>query len=402
MAFERLEIPYGAYWSTPFAKWQGKLQSLHSLQFAAHVARDELKRRNIAPTAFDFGVLGLTINQFQSFYGAPWPLYEIGLTSVAGPTISQACATGVRALMTAATEIQQGLATCALALTADRCSNGPHLYYPAPSSPGGTGRSEDQVLYNFSHEPVGDHSMLQTAENVASRLGITLEEQHDVTLQRHEQYGQALAHERAFQRRYMSLPFSVPRFDFRGEAAVMEGDEGIVETTAEGLGKLKPVMNDGTVTYGSQTRPADGNCAIIVATPEKARDLASNPSVRVRVLGFGQGRTELGYMPEAPVIAARRALSAANLEMGAIKTVKSHNPFAVNDIAFSRATDFPLARMNNFGCSLVWGHPQGPTAMRGIIELIEELAIGGGGVGLFQGCAAGDSAMAAVIQVDDR
>jgi acetyl-CoA C-acetyltransferase len=88
--------------------------------------------------------------------------------------------------------------------------------------------------------------------------------------------------------------------------------------------------------------------------------------------------------------------------MSQIKAVKSHNPFAVNDIAFSRATGFPLENMNNFGCSLIWGHPQGPTGTRAIIELIEELALAGGGIGLFQGCAAGDTAMACVIEVGDR
>jgi acetyl-CoA acetyltransferase len=75
--------------------------------------------------------------------------------------------------------------------------------------------------------------------------------------------------------------------------------------------------------------------------------------------------------------------------------VKTHNPFAANDIAFARETGFPLERMNNYGCSLIWGHPQGPTGLRSIIELIEELALRGGGVGLFTGCAAGDSGMAA-------
>ena len=57
--------------------------------------------------------------------------------------------------------------------------------------------------------------------------------------------------------------------------------------------------------------------------------------------------------------------------------------------------------MNNFGSSLIWGHPQGPTGLRGIIELIEELEMRGGGIGLFQGCAAGDSAMAVLIRVGD-
>jgi acetyl-CoA acetyltransferase len=82
--------------------------------------------------------------------------------------------------------------------------------------------------------------------------------------------------------------------------------------------------------------------------------------------------------------------------------VKTHNPFAVNDIVLSRALGFPVEKMNNYGSPLIWGHPQAPTALRCIIELIEELVILGGGYGLFTGCAAGDSSMAVVIKVSPR
>jgi acetyl-CoA acetyltransferase len=74
----------------------------------------------------------------------------------------------------------------------------------------------------------------------------------------------------------------------------------------------------------------------------------------------------------------------------------------VNDIVFAREAGVSPTDFNNFGCSLIWGHPQAPTAMRSIIELIEELAMRGGGRGLFTGCAAGDSAMALVLSVDNR
>jgi acetyl-CoA acetyltransferase len=101
------------------------------------------------------------------------------------------------------------------------------------------------------------------------------------------------------------------------------------------------------------------------------------------------------------VPAAKAALAAAGLEIGDIDAVTSHNPFAVNDIVFARETGFSLDKMNQNGCSLVWGHPQGPTGLRAVIELIETLADRGGGRGLFQGCAAGDSAMAVVVEVAD-
>ncbi|MFX0066713.1 MAG: thiolase family protein, partial [Candidatus Hermodarchaeota archaeon] len=57
-------------------------------------------------------------------------------------------------------------------------------------------------------------------------------------------------------------------------------------------------------------------------------------------------------------------------------------------------------QINNYGSSLVWGHPQAPTGMRLIIELIEELVMKNGGYGLFSGCAAGDSAAAIVVKVE--
>ena len=74
----------------------------------------------------------------------------------------------------------------------------------------------------------------------------------------------------------------------------------------------------------------------------------------------------------------------------------------LNDIVFARELGIDPMGMNNYGSSLVWGHPQGPTGLRSVIELIEELVSRGGGYGLFSGCAAGDSAMAVVLQVDDR
>jgi acetyl-CoA acetyltransferase len=188
---------------------------------------------------------------------------------------------------------------------------------------------------------------------------------------------------------------------FRKQIGTLAADEGIFPTTRQGLSQLKPVRSGGTVTYGAQTHPADGNAGIIVTSLEKAREVALDRAIEVEILGFGMARAEKGHMPMAPAPASRKALQAAGLDIGAVDAVKSHNPFAVNYIAFSRDTGFPLEKMNNFGCSLIWGHPQGPTGMRGIVELIEELALRGGGIGLFNGCAAGDSGMAVVLRVTD-
>jgi acetyl-CoA acetyltransferase family protein len=393
-------IPYGIYWSTPFAKWQGSLANLNALPLAAQVGKQAMAARGFDLNQVDLAILGLTNPQKGSFYGLPYVTGMMGIDRVAGPTIQQACATSVRALQMAAQEVVCGTAQCALLVMADRQSNGPVVYYPDPSAPGGYGITEHWVLDNIGHDPYAKNAMIETGENVARRYGISTAEQHDLKLLRYQQYLDALANDRAFQRRYMvDAPLSDSKF--RKQTGVLSIDEGIFPTTAEGLARLKPVKPDGTVTFGAQTHPADGNAGAIVTTRELAREASLDKSIEIEILSFGMARVEPGYMPMAPSPAAMNALKQAGLDISQVDAVKTHNPFSVNDIALARDTGFAWEKMNNYGSSIIWGHPQAPTGMRAIIELIEELVILGGGVGLFTGCAAGDSGYATVLRVTD-
>lgn len=396
MALEKPFIPYGGYWSTPFARWQGSLAPYHSIELAGQVGRSFLDTRGIPADTFDAVALGLTVPQRFWFYGAPWLAALIGRPEVTGPTLSQACATSARVLASAAFEVEVGQREAILTVGCDRTSNGPHIYYPDPAGPGGQGESEDPVLGNMNHDPHACVAMVDTAENVASEAAISRAEQDEMALLRFSQYQDALADDRAFQRRYM-LPVDLMR---RGKVAgTLEADEGIHETTAEGLARLRSVREGGTITFGTQTHPADGNAGIIVTTREKAAELSRDPSVTVRLHSFGEARTEKAFMPKAVVPAARHALERAGIGIGDCAAIKTHNPFAVSDVYFCREMDLSPDQVNHYGSTLVWGHPQAPMGMRAIIEMIEELVIRGGGYGLFTGCAGGDSAMAVVLRV---
>jgi acetyl-CoA C-acetyltransferase len=159
------------------------------------------------------------------------------------------------------------------------------------------------------------------------------------------------------------------------------------------------VHPDGVVSYGSQTHPADGTAGLIVAGEERARELSGGEGV-ARILSTGFARVERGRMPKAPVPAARKALGDAGLAIEAVDVIKTHNPFAVNDLFLAREMGVDVNAMNPYGCSLVYGHPQAPTGTRGIAELIEVLRRRGGGTGLFTGCAAGDTGAAVVLRVE--
>ena len=258
--------------------------------------------------------------------------------------------------------------------------------------------TEHWVWDNFNEDPHAKVAMIQTAENIASRFGFSRRAQDDLALFRYEQYRMALADDCAFQRRYM---VNVTVGSKRLTKAVSQ-DEGIRESTAEGVRALEPVLASGTVTAAAQTHPADGNAGMLLCTAEQANEFSKDNAVSAQILSFGEGRAEKAYMGMAPVAAALAALADAGLAIDQMAAIKTHNPFAVNDLYFAQATGFDAERMNNYGSSLVFGHPQGPTGMRLVIELTEELALRGGGYGLFTGCAAGDTGAAIVVKVDVR
>ncbi|MFZ4482015.1 MAG: thiolase family protein, partial [Rhodoferax sp.] len=117
----RAFIPYGIYWSTPFAKWQGPIGHLNSLRLAANVGKQALDAKHFPMDRIDLGILGVTNPQHGVFYGLPWVTGMMGIDHVAGPTVQQACATSARSLQMAAAQVADGSAQCALLIMADRC-----------------------------------------------------------------------------------------------------------------------------------------------------------------------------------------------------------------------------------------------------------------------------------------
>lgn len=395
MKLENVFIPVPLLWSSPFVRWQGRTADVSSLDLAVQVTRDALAARQFDGAAeIDQLVFGSTIPQQSSFYAPPWIAARLGMSGVGGPLIAQACATAVACLATAASACALSGGRTQLVVTADRTSNGPLMVYPRSAGMGGSPATEHWVLDSFATDPWTGESMTHTAEATARDAGFTREQCDDVTLLRHRQYLDALRDDRAVQKRYLQ-PIVIEQ---RKARLVLDVDEGISDYSAEGLARLKPALPGGVVTAGAQTHPADGSAGTVVASRETAHRLAGGNGL-VELLAIGFARAEKGRMPKAPALAAERALGSARLPMSEVKVVTTHNPFAVNDLWLHRATGFPLEKMNPLGCSLIYGHPQAPTGLRAIVELVEALRMQGGGVGLFTGCAAGDMGAALVLRV---
>ena len=163
--------------------------------------------------------------------------------------------------------------------------------------------------------------------------------------------------------------------------------------------RQRPVLPDGVHTFGTQTHPADGNSGLCVTTREKARELSADPKMEIRIVSFGFARTKKAFMAAAVAPSAQMALANAGIKASDLAVINTHNPFAANDIVMAKVMGLDANTMNNFGSSLIYGHPQAPTGARSMVEGIEELATKGGGYLLFSGCAAGDTAASVVLKV---
>jgi acetyl-CoA acetyltransferase family protein len=394
--FKNVYVPYKGYWSSPFCRWQGSLQNQHAVELAAATAKRFFELRGITPDIFDGIVFGATVPQKMWFYDAPWFATLIGNPNIGGPRVAQACATSTVSINVAASYIEVGSNANVLVATCDRTSNCPNILWPNPSGLGGKPDFESWMVDGFNFEPTGDTGPLGTANNVVKEHGITREESDALVLDRYMKYTMSTAEDRRFQKRYM-IPLEV-RLS-KKKTALVEEDEGIIPCTAEGLAGLRPVVPDSIITVGAQTHAADGNAGMIVTTKEKADELSADKAVTIQILSYGFARAKKAHMPEAPVPASKQALERAGIVVSDLKAVKTHNPFSVNDIVMRKEMGIDDKIFNNYGCSLIFGHPQGPTTMRLAIELIEELVLKGGGYGLVAGCAAGDSGAALVIKV---
>ena len=385
VTFANVWIRDRGYWSSPFHRWQGAFADSSPIDLAVECGLRASALGRIDLEAVDQLHLGVTVPSPGVFFGAPRLASLLGApASVTGPTISQACATSAAVLASAAAAIDLGDSRSALAVCADRTSNGPHLYYPRTSP--SRGISEDWVWDNFTDPDLG-HQMIATAENIAAEGGFSRRDQDRMTVLRHTQYRQALASDRQFQHGYMVEPKAAR------DAHAAGGDQGPRGVTPKMASARKPVLDSGTVTSLSQTFPADGNSGVQLV----GKDVAS---AGAQLLGYATARARPAYMGQAPVAAARCLLNRLSLDVGSMAAIKTHNPFAVNDVYLCREFDLEWEQANNYGSSLAWGHPQAPTGLRSVIELVEELRLGSGGYGLFTGCAAGDTGAAIVVRVD--
>jgi len=392
--FPRARIPYGTWGSSYFPAWQtSALAEVNIGQFAGEAMNRILGLRKVRKDELDYLIIGSTVPLHWKFWNAPVVACCLG-SRFPGYHMEQACATGLQAVVLGGAEVESGAFDVVGVLTFDRTSDSPVGVFPERRAYRRTEAIAD-VWDNFGFDPATGQAMIAAAGKTARKYKIERAEIDDITLRRYEQYFEA---KRSGFLEKVLVPLEVLNVQGRPLGRI-EDDLGVREIS---LGSLRAMRElDTCVTGGSQTHASDGMACLLVCNEDRARELSPRPEIDIRFVGKAEVRTQPSLMPEAPVLAVGRLLERVGLTIDDMAVVNFHNPFAVNDAVFSKVFDYDWSKANNAGCSLVLGHPQGPTLTRSLIEGLEEAVDLGGGYVLLCGCAAGDVGMAAIFEVSD-
>ncbi|MFQ6007376.1 MAG: hypothetical protein ACE5K8_00335 [Candidatus Zixiibacteriota bacterium] len=392
--FSNTRIPYGTWGSSYFPAWQmSALAEVNIGQFAGEAMNRILGLRKVPTSELDYLIIGSTIPWHWKFWTAPLVASCMG-QRIPGYHLEQACATGLQVVVAAAAEVQCGANGVVGVLTFDRTSDSPVGVFPERRTYQRTIPLSD-VWDNFGFDPATGNAMITCAGIAARKYKTDRREVDELAFYRYEQYFKTK--ESGFLDRVL-VPLDVLNIQGRFLGRI-DSDAGVRQVTLDGLRAMREL--DTCVTAGTQTHASDGMATLLVTTKEKARELSRKPEIDIQIIAKTEVRTLPSLMPESPALAVQKLLDKTGLTMSDMAVVKNHNPFAVNDVIFAKLLEYDWHKMNITGCPLVWGHPQGPTLTRVIIEALEEAVSLGGGYVLIFGCAAGDIGIAAVFKVSE-
>jgi acetyl-CoA acetyltransferase len=392
LMFPNARIPYGTWGSSYFPAWQtSPLAEVNIGQFAGESMNRILGLKKVPKSQLEYLIIGSTIPWHWKFWNAPLVASCLG-QRIPGYHIEQACATGLQATLLAGGEVNAGSYDAVGVLTFDRTSDSPVGVFPERRAHQRTIPLAD-VWDNFGFDPATGNAMIATAGKAARKHKIDRREVDEIAFHRHEQYFQAK--ESGFLDKVL-VPLEILNLQGRPMGTI-DGDFGVRKLTMGGLNGLFEL--DTCVTTGTQTHASDGMATLLVTSKDKVKEFSERPEIEIQIVAKTEVRVHPSMMPEAPAKAVQKLLGRTGLTMADMVVVKNHNPFAVNDAIFAKVLDYDWHNMNKTGCPLVWGHPQGPTLTRVLIESFEEAVAIGGGYVLIFGCAAGDIGIAAIFKV---
>ncbi len=408
---------------TPIGAYCGALRDVPVEKLAAAVLNESIKRCRVKEGEVEEVILGQSYANGEAANLARMALLEAGWpVEIPGFTLDRRCCSGIQSVWSASMMIQTGEAEIVVAAGADSMSRA-EFYIPGEYikwglggkidrkwgfSPRGHGSIElwgiplyDRLLRGRPmHQPIdrfGElNSMMTWAETAAKREGISREEADRWALRSHQR---AIAAADSGKFKEEIVPVEVPQR--KGSKLSVEADETPRrDTSLEQLANLKPIYGGGICTAGNSSSENDGAAAVVLMTPEKAKEHSIEPMAYLRSFAVAGADPTLTY-PSVPV-SVNKALSKAGLHIDEMDLIEIQEAFAAQtlaDIKLMGINERDVDRKVNVnGSGISLGHPIGATGVMRLVTLVHEMVRRNSKFGLVTICGGGGQGICAVIE----
>ena len=373
---------------TPFGRRNGKLKDVHPVQLGSLVLKELVGRAGIEPGAVDdviWGCVGQVGEQSANLGRNTWLAAGFPVETPA-TTVDRQCGSSQQALHFAANLIQSGVADVTVAGGAESMSRVP-IGINMTQGPGVPFPPELMELYEMVPQGI-------SAELMARKYGVSRQEMDEYSVESHRRAAEAT--EKGHLRSQL-IPVTVPAAENGGED-VLDRDEGIRPgSTYDAVAALQPAFDpEHSITAGNSSQITDGAAAVLLMSPEKAKELGVEPRARIaaqKVVG-----TDPVLMLEGPIPGTRAVLDQAGLRLGDIDLFEINEAFASVVLSWQKETGADLAKTNVNGGAIAIGHPLGASGARLVCHLLYELERRDARYGLQAMCCGGGLGTATILE----
>ena len=380
---------------TAIGDYGGSLKDFAPTDLAARVVKEAVARANIDPADVGQCIFGNVIHgEAKDMYLSRVACVNGGLPHKTGAlTLNRLCGSGLQAIVSASQYIMLGDIEAAVAGGAESMSR---AGYTNPTQRWGTrmgdAKSVDMMVGALT-DPFDTIHMGITAENVASKCGITREQQDAFAVLSHQRAAAAIA---AGNFKSQVLPIELKS---KKGSILFDADEHVRgDSTLEGMAKLRAVFQkeNGSVTAGNASGINDAAAAVVLM--EKSAAAAKGLKPMARILAYGHAGVDPKIMGLGPVSAVQSALAKAGLSLGQMDVIESNEAFAAQALGVSKELGMDAAKVNPNGGAIALGHPIGATGCILTIKAMYELQRTGGRYALITMCIGGGQGIAAIIE----